>query len=360
MAKRAAKKRVASKKKTEARATPTTTRRVKSNYTSDAGGSYFAAPKDKLHFISTGCTMLDLALGGGWCEGRVCNIIGDKATGKTLLAIESAANFHMKRPKAKIRYRECESAFDDGYARALGFPSSSIVDRGQPLLTVEDFYEDLEAIVEGAKGPEFVILDSLDALSDRAELARDIDEGTFGAAKAKKLSELFRRLVGNMERKQITLLIISQVRDKINAMFGRKWTRSGGKALDFYSSQTLVLANTGRITQTIRGQKLVVGVEVLAKVDKNKVSLPYREAGFDIRFGYGVDDAQSMVDYLASTNMLKEADILKDEVKGFLNYLLDLPRDRMNGELAHLRSLCTRTWYEIEAATLTPRTKYGN
>lgn len=326
---------------------------------SDGGGNYFATPNDHLRFIPTGSTMLNLALGGGWVEGRVSNIIGDKSTGKTLQCIEACANFARKYPKAKIRYRESESAFDNAYAAALGFPLERI-DFGDPMETVEDLFEDLERIVNGAKTDELVVCDSLDALSDRAEIGRDIDEGTFGAQKAKLLSQLFRRLIAKMEKKRVTLMIVSQIRDNIGA-FGhaKKWTRSGGKALDFYASQVVVLANTGKLTQTILNQKRAIGIKVKASIDKNKVGLPYREALYQIRFGYGLDDAQSMVDFLAETKRLKMVDILPDEVKGYLNYLLEQPRDVMDREMAALTKACTEVWYEIEAKTVTSRAKYA-
>lgn len=326
---------------------------------SDGGGNYFASPKTNLRFIHTGSTMLDLALGGGWVEGRVANIIGDKSTGKTLQCIEACANFAMKYPKGKIRYRESESAFDNSYAEALGFPLDRI-DFGDPLETVEDLFEDLQAIVGGAKQDELIVCDSLDALSDRAELGRAMDEGTFGAAKAKLLSQLFRRLIALMEKKRCTLIIVSQVRDNIGA-FGhaRKWTRSGGKALDFYASQVVVLANTGRLTSTFLGQKRATGIKVKAAIDKNKVGLPYREALYQIRFGYGLDDAQSMVDFLNETKRLKMVDIRPDEVKGFLNYLLEQPPEDMAKEMAALKEACTSVWYEIEQRTITSRAKYG-
>lgn len=326
---------------------------------SDAGGNYFAAPKTDLRFISTGSTMLDLAMGGGWCEGRIGNIIGDKSTGKTLQCIEACANFAMKYPKGKIRYRESESAFDDSYAKALGFPVERI-DFGEPLRTVEDFFRDTQKIVKGAKTDELIVLDSLDALSDDAEIDREVGEGTYGTAKAKMLSEMFRRLVADIEAKRVTLLIVSQVRDNIGA-FGlqRKWTRSGGKALDFYASQVIVLANTGKLVSTFLGQKRATGLKIKASIDKNKVSLPYREALYQIRFGYGLDDAQSMVDFLNETKRLKMVDILPDEVKGYLNYLLEQPRDVMDREMAALKKAVTEVWYEIESKTLTPRSKYG-
>lgn len=326
---------------------------------SDGGGNYFASPNEHLRFIHTGSTMLDLALGGGWVEGRVSNIIGDKSTGKTLQCIEACANFARKYPKGKLRYREVESAFDNQYAAALGFPVDRI-DFGGHIRTVEDFFKDMQKIVVGSKTDELVILDSLDALSDDAELAREVGEGSFGTGKAKLLSEMFRRLIAEMEFKRVTLIIISQVRDNIGA-FGaqRSWKRSGGRALDFYASQVVVLANTGRLTQTVLGQKRATGVKVKATVDKNKVGLPFREALYQIRFGYGLDDAQSMVDFLAETKRLKLADIRPDEVKGFLNYLLEQPRDVMDREMENLRRICKETWYEIETKSVPSRAKYA-
>lgn len=321
-------------------------------------GGYFASPRDNLQFINTGSTLLNLALGGGWCEGRVFNIIGDKSTGKTLLAIEAMANFLHKYPKAKARYWESEGAFDLDYAEALGMPVGRVDLGDAPMATVEDFYEKLAKVVEEATRPELVILDSLDALSDRAELERDIDESSYGANKAKKLGELFRRLVAEMERKQITLGIISQVRDKINAMFGRKWTRSGGKALDFYASQTVILANTGRIEKTTLGIKSVIGVDIHAKMDKNKVGLPYREAKFPIRFGYGVDEIQSLVNYLAETKRLGRVDILPKEVNGFTPYLMAKPREERAKWIKLLRDVATETYYDIQKSTLLPMGKY--
>jgi len=326
--------------------------------TSDEGGSYFSAPKSNLQFIGSGCKLLDLVLGGGWAENRVANIIGDKATGKTLLCIEACANFAAKYPKGKIRYREAEAAFDEPYAGALGMPVDR-VDFGDPLETVEDLFEDLERIVSGAKQNELVICDSLDALSDRSELERKMDQGSYGAEKAKKLSQLFRRLVRKMESKQVTLIIVSQVRDKIGAMFGRKTTRSGGKALDFYASQILYLAHLGQITKTISGQKRAIGVEVRAKCDKNKVGLPFREADFDIRFGYGVDDAQACIDWMAATGNFKDLDISKDESKRYLATLLKMSPEAALEETSRLRELVEHRWYELERKLLPTRKKYG-
>lgn len=323
---------------------------------------YFAGPKSSLQFIETGCKPLDLVLGGGWAIGRIANIVGDKSTGKTLLCIEACANFIRKYPKGKIRYWEAEAAFDKPYAAALGMPVSKIDfgDDKDPIHTVEDFFERLTIVAENAKTHELVILDSLDALSDRSEIDRDIDKGTYGGDKAKKMSELFRRLVRKLEKANVTVLIVSQVRDKIGAMFGRKTTRSGGRALDFYASQVLYLAHIGRITKTISSQKRVIGVRVKAMTDKNKVGLPFRDAEFEIRFGYGIDDVQACLDWLVVSGYAKDTGYKKEDIKYFLNStLLKMEPDEAQEELDRLRELVETRWYQIEEKMLPVRSKYG-
>lgn len=329
----------------------------------EGGGNYFAAPKSDLRFIPSGSKVFDLALGGGWVRGRVSNVVGDKSTGKTLLCIEASANFVLDEPKGKVRYREAEAAFDKGYAGALGMPIDR-VDFGGALETVEQLWEDLEAIVKGARGPELVIVDSLDALSDEGEMQRDMTEGSYGAEKAKKMSQLFRRLVRRMEGKDVTLIIVSQVRDKIGVSFGRKTTRSGGKALDFYASQVPYLAHIGQISQTVKGTKRATGVEIRAKLDKNKVALPFREAQFPILFGWGIDDFASMIGWLKETKGLKsagyDANMSERAIRDTSLDLINGPPKELRNELDRLRDIVERRWFEIEKTLLPTRTKYGS
>lgn len=298
----------------------------------DAGGLYFSSPKATKNFIPSGCVMLDCVLGGGWPLGRIVNIVGDKSTGKTLLAIEAIANFFLKYDDGWVRYVEAESAFDPAYAKALGIPMDQ-VEMEHGLDTVEAVFDNLSNT--RTRGPGLYIVDSLDALSDEAEMKRGISDGSYGAAKAKKLSELFRRLVRQVARQNICVMIISQVRDNIGVTFGEKHTRTGGKALDFYASQVIWLAHLKLLKQTKNKMERPVGVRVRAKCKKNKVGLPFRECEFTIRFGYGVEDTE------ASEEFLREIGC-------------SIPK-----EAVALRETVIQEWYAIEKKFIPEKRKYG-
>lgn len=327
------------------------------------GGNYFAAPSSDVDFIPTGCLLLDLALGGGWAERKVCNIIGDSTSGKTLLATEAMANFLLKYPKGKARFRDSEEAFIPSYAAALGVPTEKIDFGSDPILTVEDLYEDLEAVTKKARGPELYILDSLDALSDRAELARGFDEPTFGGNKAKQMSQLFRRIMGMIERSSVTLMFISQVRADIGPFASPRGAKqSGGWAVRFYRSQALYLSTKNKIFKTVRGIKKPLGINVRAMVDKNRVALPYREAEFPILFGYGVDDVAASLNWLKSIKMLKEVGISNNIEEA---ELLKIKRKYTTADAEPpvppevISETVKKYWYEIEAEILPTRRKYN-
>ena len=326
------------------------------------GGSYFASTKKNIKFISTGCTILNSALGGGYPIGRMVNIVGDKSTGKTLLAIESAANFAKKYPDGEIWYNEVESAFDQDYAAALGMPVDKIVFT-EDCFTVEDFYKDIDIICKEERDqPGLYILDSLDALSDAAELDRSFGDNTMGMNKSKKMNELFRRLNQKISKANITLIIISQIRDKINAMpFGKQWTRGGGRGMDFYATHVIFLSHVKTHTRTIRNIKRVTGIQIRAKVEKNKIALPQREAEFPILFGFGVDDLTASCEWLVSIKQFKNVcDKANDKpgVSSYLSGLKDLSDKKYKKELKRVNKAVRKLWKEIEVELLPKRKKY--
>lgn len=359
-------------------------------------GQYFVAPSG-VDFISTGCTLLDCALGGGVACKRILNIVGDKSTGKTLQCIEISANFALRYKDGLIRYREVEAAFDRPYAGALGMPLDRVDFGDRPCYTVEDVFNDMEAFAnacepreakpavpgkpasDGKKAvpgipavkynkgcPGLYILDSLDALSDAAELDRDFGENTYGANKAKQMSELFRRITQRLEKAGVTLIIVSQVRENIGVTFGKTTTRSGGKALDFYASQVMWLNHIGRIEKTRQNITRKVGVSVKAMIEKNKVGLPFREAEYPIIFTFGIDDVKASVDWLAK---IKRMDVLGFEkdlsaeastkaVGGYLKEINALTWEEYVSERSALNVKVTQLWREIETLFLPVRKKY--
>lgn len=319
---------------------PRRVRLAKEESIANPGGLYFSSAKENIQFIHTGCTLLDLVLGGGWALGRIVNVVGDRSTGKTLVAMEAIANFFRQYQNGDCWYNEAESAFDSDYARALGIPFDR-VNYKQDCTTVEELYEHIDAVVfnkkRHASRPGFYIIDSLDALSDKAEMSRGIDEGSFGAAKAKKLSEFFRRTTQRLKTTNTCLMVISQVRDAIGVMFGEKHSRSGGKALDFYVSQALWLANIEALKQEISKIKRQVGVRIRARCKKNKVALPFRECEFNIKFGYGIDDTSASLEFLEK---------------------LGVSANGVSPDA--LRELVVKHWYSIEKGFLPTERKYNN
>lgn len=326
--------------------------------------SYFTSEKSNLQFVSTGCAVLDCALGGGLALGRTANIVGDKSTAKTGTATEVMINFAMDFPDGDIAYRETEAAWDDGYAEAMGLPIDRIDfgDRENPVITVEDFYNDFDAFCDKqkkAKRPGLYVLDSFDALSDEAEMDRAIDKGSFGAAKAKKSSEMFRKMTRKQEQANVLLFIVSQVRDNIGAMFGEKHKRSGGKALDFYASQVFWLAHLGILKRTKNKVQRPYGIELRAKVKKNKVGLPFRECDFTFEFGFGINDLLASVTWLKSVGRLGDFDLKDSEFKDYVSGIEKMDTAEYAAERKRAAEVVKRVWAEVEETFMPTRRKYG-
>lgn len=334
--------------------------RIRRSRTEEGGdGNYFVAPKLHLRFIKSGCTRLDLVLGGGYALGRVINIVGDKAVGKTLLAIEAASNFLCDYPKGRVWYCEAEAAFDEAYAEALGMPIKKV--KFRRFDTIEDVGDDLMKCIQWSKdhnsAPGLYVIDSLDALSDRKAKTRAFGEQGWHLEKPKLMSELFNRFIQDLEESNICLMIISQVRDKIGVTFGDKHSRSGGKALDLYASQIMYLSHLNQVTRTIKGQKRVVGVRIKAKNKKNKVGIALRDCEFIIQFGYGVDNVRANLEWLTELGRLEEVNLNKKTAPDLIATRVD---ERGSVWERVTDAAVRKAWIEIETSFLPKTRKYNN
>lgn len=324
------------------------------------------APPDRRAFAS-GARLLDLANGGGWALNRVINLVGDRSTNKTGLAIEACANFAKLYGAENIRYNEPEFAFDPEYASTLGMPSgvSFVGDEhvgGSP--TVEHWADDMEQWLSTRtekSPPSLYVLDSLDALGDEAEMDSDEWAKGWNTRKPRIISEFFRSNIQRLAERHCTLFIVSQIRENIGVTFGEKYSRSGGKALDFYASQIVWLAYVGRITHKVAGNEQTVGIRVRAQNKKNKMGPPFKQVELHLLFNYGIDDELSMLAWLKAD---KGADLSSLSVPAD-RYATAVVKAREKGDTAaladyaiELRQLTTARWAEIEAANKVGVKKY--
>ncbi len=257
-------------------------------------------------FISTGITLLDCCWGGGLPIGKIVNLVGDKSTGKTLLALETiACAISTYGDDLVFKYNDAESGLSFNTEKMYGF---EIDEENEPSDTVEDFSDDLEVTLDSLEGDDdrlIYVLDSLDALSSEAEIRRDDDrkeaiakgkpykEGTYNLEKQKMLGKLFRLKSKRIKTLDCLLIIISQVRSNITG-YGKEYYRTGGKALDHYSGNVTWFAEREKTISKGR----VTGVTLHAKNEKNKLGLPFRECFINVVFDYGVDNISSNIDFL--------------------------------------------------------------
>jgi len=254
-----------------------------------------------IKFYPTGNLLLDHLLGGGFVQGRIYNIIGDESTGKSLLGLELVKA--VQELNGFCVYDDAEGTIDGLRAGELGIDKSRLVMTHSP--TVETWFVTITKILDIMEkekiGHGVYVLDSLDALSWINEGDRDITANSMGASeKARKISEVMRRLALKLNDSKLTLVIISQTREDLNSRF-KKISVSGGKALKFYASTRILLRQTG----TIKQGDNVIGIRVIAKTIKNKIASPYREIPLTILWT-GTAKIQSYVEYLETAGGIEK------------------------------------------------------
>ena len=252
--------------------------------------------KTEITSIPTGSTLLNLALTGepkeGWGIGKISSVWGGSASGKTLLAVESAATFQKLDPNNQVFYLESESAFNESFAERVGLDLSRF--DLHEIGTVEEMYDKLVEILEKEQGA-FIIVDSIDGLSSDQELSTDIHKGTMAMNKQKKLSEIFRRVTNIISDKNSHLMMISQERDNVSG-YGAPTKRAGGRAIQFYCSQVVYLKRKEKLEN--KKTERTYGVVCEAVVQKNRADAPERKVEFPILYSHGIDDVVSVVNFL--------------------------------------------------------------
>jgi len=248
--------------------------------------------------IPTGSISFDAALGvGGMPRGRVVEIFGPESSGKTTLALHVIAE--AQRRGGMAAFVDAEHALDAAYAQKLG------VDIDNLLVSQPDYGEQALEITEAlvrSNAIDVLVIDSVAALVPKAELEGEMGDSLPGL-QARLMSQALRKLTGIVSKSKTCLVFINQIREKIGVMFGNPETTTGGRALKFYAS---VRVDVRRIASIKDGDR-VVGSRTKAKIVKNKIAAPFREAEFDILYGEGISKEGDLIDVAAGLNLLEKS-----------------------------------------------------
>ena len=255
-------------------------------------------PEMNVEAIPTGSLALDAALGiGGVPKGRIIEIYGPESSGKTTLALHIVAQAQKR--GGEVAFVDAEHALDPDYAARIGVDIDSMLvsqpDTGEQALEITD------ALVRSG-AVDVVVVDSVAALTPRAEIEGEMGD-TFVGLQARLMSQALRKLAGNISKTNCVVIFINQLRMKIGVMYGNPETTTGGNALKFYASVRIDI----RRTEAIKNGTEIVGNRTRAKIVKNKVAPPFKEAIFDIMYGEGISKWGELVDLAVQLDLINKS-----------------------------------------------------
>ena len=265
-------------------------------------------PTDIKDFVSTGSTMLDLAISnkpdGGIAVGRITELNGLESSGKSLLGAHMLAETQKKGGVAV--YIDTETAVSTEFLTAIGVDVDNML--YLHLETVEDIFHAIEEIVAKVRESDrdrlvTILVDSLAAASTNVEMEADFDKDGWATSKAIIISKAMRKITQMIGRQQIALVFTNQLRQKLGVMFGDPWTTSGGKALPFHASTRIRLKNTNQIKDK---KNNTIGMKMRAQVIKNRLGPPMRHADFELYFETGIDDDGSWLKVMKDHKLVKQ------------------------------------------------------
>jgi len=268
-------------------------------------------PTDLTEWISTGSSMLDIAIAnrphGGIPVGRITEITGMEASGKSLVAAQILANTQKKGGLAV--FIDTENAVNEEFLECLGINTKELL--YIQLETVEDIFEVIENIISKVRESDkdrlvTIVVDSVAAATTRVEQEADYSKDGWSTGKAIVISKAMRKCTNMIGRQRIALIFTNQLRQKLGVMFGDPWTTSGGKALQFHASCRLRLKAAGQIKAKVNGKDQVVGIKTKCIVVKNRMGPPLRTSEFDIYFESGIDDLGGWLRILKDYGMIKQ------------------------------------------------------
>jgi len=270
------------------------------------------APTNVHEWISSGCSMLDLAISnrpsGGFPVGRITEITGLEASGKSLLAAHTLAETQKKGGLAV--YIDTESATSSEFLTAIGVDLKSML--YVPLETVEEIFETIETIVEGVRKSDkdrlvTIVVDSIMGASTKIEMSMEYDKDGYATSKSIILSKAMRKVTNWIARERICLIFTNQLRTKLGVSFGDPWTTAGGKAIPFHASVRLRLKNLGQIKAKVKGVEQVVGSKTSVQVVKNRMGPPHRKINYEIYYDSGIDNYGGWLTVMKSFSLVKQS-----------------------------------------------------